>query len=94
MLELTTQELYFLKSAVESATIKGTDVRFVAQVLKKIDIAFEEAVNKDQENTPEAIVNEVIGNKPKQISPPANIPKSQAEPTAGKQSKKITEPTT
>jgi len=63
MLNLTTQELYFLKSAVESATIKGTDVRFVAQVLTKIDKEFELAVQSDQENTPPDIVQNVLEQK-------------------------------
>tara|TARA_Y100000034_G_scaffold133967_1_gene201101 strand:+ start:14775 stop:15107 length:333 start_codon:yes stop_codon:yes gene_type:complete len=56
MLNLEPQELYFLRSAVEASNIKGTDVRFVATVLNKLDEEFKLLVEKDSEGIPQEVL--------------------------------------
>jgi hypothetical protein len=46
-LELSSDELYLLKSSIEHLTIKGADSPRVAKLLQRLDIAFKKQVEKD-----------------------------------------------
>ena len=48
-LELSSDELYLLKSSVENLTIKGSDSPRVAKLLQRLINAFDKQVAKDSE---------------------------------------------
>lgn len=45
--DLKTDELHFIKQAIEEVMIKGRDAQLVSKLLAKIDNAFSKAVEKE-----------------------------------------------
>lgn len=71
MLNLEPQELYFLRTAIEASNIKGTDVRFVAQVLGKLDEEFKTLVEQDKESVPPEVLESLNPKPAMSMTPPA-----------------------
>ena len=91
MLNLEPQELYFLRSAVEASNIKGTDVRFVATVLNKIDEEFKKLVEKDSEGIPQEVLTDPNLNlQPTSIATPQQNIIPSMTPPAGRAIQKST----
>jgi len=49
--ELSSDDLYIIKTSIENMNIKGKDAPRVAKLLQRLSNAFEKQVAKDNENT-------------------------------------------
>ena len=53
-MKLTTQQIHFIKQAVESVSVKATDAKFVSNVIEKVDKEFGRLAALDEKKQKES----------------------------------------